>query len=217
MMDDGEFGKLAELHAVASCLKAFGAQECSDGIDVLRRSCGGHGFMASSGLPSLWTSATGACTYEGENTVLYLQTARYLLKQTSPLSVGSFVSGEVNIENPLWLLKAFVSVINEKLRLLRAKFSALKTQGMDDADSKNACLLDLEDLGKDYAKFFIIESFKNALKEAGDKLSPNSLNLLNRLYEILALYWILQNSGDFITFAKFKVHCFQQFKKYFLK
>ena len=205
-MDKGEFGKLAELHALASCLKAFGAQEHSNGIDVLRRSCGGHGFMASSGLPSLWKIATGACTYEGENTVLYLQTARYLLKQKNNFtSLGSLVTEEAAIENPLFLLKAFSSVVTEKLGILRGKLSALKTRGLDYADAKNACLLEMENLGKEYAKLFIIESFKNTLDRAEDKLAPNTLTLLKRLYEMLSLFWILQNSGDFITFANFQV------------
>ena len=36
--------------------------------------------MHGSGLPRLWGHVTAACTYEGENTVLELQTARYLVK-----------------------------------------------------------------------------------------------------------------------------------------
>ena len=37
-----------------------------------------------SGLPRLYATTVAACTYEGENTVLYLQTARYLLKCLHP-------------------------------------------------------------------------------------------------------------------------------------
>ena len=43
-------------------------------------SCGGHGYMDASNLPATYGFATAACTYEGENTVLLLQTARYLVK-----------------------------------------------------------------------------------------------------------------------------------------
>lgn len=40
----------------------------------------GHGYSASSGLGQLITEADAGCTYEGDNIVLYLQAARYLLK-----------------------------------------------------------------------------------------------------------------------------------------
>lgn len=39
-------------------------------------SCGGHGYSRSSGLPDIYVEFTPSCTYEGENTVMMLQTAR---------------------------------------------------------------------------------------------------------------------------------------------
>jgi len=47
------------------------------GIEQCRLACGGHGYSQASGLPKIYVSAVPACTYEGENTVLLLQTARY--------------------------------------------------------------------------------------------------------------------------------------------
>ena len=41
---------------------------------------GGHGYSASSGLSQIIQEADAGCTYEGDNIVLLLQTARYLLK-----------------------------------------------------------------------------------------------------------------------------------------
>ena len=49
----------------------------SDGLETLRMSCGGHGYSQASGFPRLYADAVPSCTYEGENTVLMLQTARY--------------------------------------------------------------------------------------------------------------------------------------------
>jgi acyl-CoA oxidase len=50
------------------------------GVEQLRLSCGGHGYMDASNLPATYGLVTAICTYEGENTVLLLQTARYLVK-----------------------------------------------------------------------------------------------------------------------------------------
>lgn len=49
-------------------------------MEICRRCCGGHGFSHYSGLPSLINEYAAHLTHEGENTVLYLQVARYLLK-----------------------------------------------------------------------------------------------------------------------------------------
>ena len=35
-------------------------------------------LLQSSGLPALLSRATASCTYEGENTVMHLQCARYV-------------------------------------------------------------------------------------------------------------------------------------------
>jgi len=67
------FDNLPELHSLSCGLKALVTQESADAVDVLRRACGGLGFMSSSNLPRLWGLVTAACTYEGENTVLWLQ------------------------------------------------------------------------------------------------------------------------------------------------
>ncbi|PIN93876.1 hypothetical protein AB205_0163330, partial [Aquarana catesbeiana] len=69
------FNSLAELHAIASGLKGFATETCSNGVEVCRKACGGHGYSLFSGLPSLYTRVVASCTYEGENTVLHLQAA----------------------------------------------------------------------------------------------------------------------------------------------
>ena len=45
--------------------------------------CGGHGYSQASGLPHLYVNYVPANTYEGENTVLLLQTARLVLNYGS--------------------------------------------------------------------------------------------------------------------------------------
>lgn len=45
----------------------------ADGIEVARRTCGGHGYSALSGLPRLFASYVQNVTWEGDNNVLYLQ------------------------------------------------------------------------------------------------------------------------------------------------
>lgn len=69
---------------MSSGLKALCSEMAASAIETCRRAAGGHGYLLMSGLPRLYATTVAACTYEGENTVLYLQTARYLLKSLHP-------------------------------------------------------------------------------------------------------------------------------------
>jgi hypothetical protein len=69
-----------KLHAVSAGLKAMSFNNCLKFAQLNRLCCGGHGYSASSGLGQIIQEADAGCTYEGDNVVLLLQTARYLLK-----------------------------------------------------------------------------------------------------------------------------------------
>lgn len=49
-------------------------------LNVALHSCGGHGFLEQSGFAYYFRCSSAYPTMEGDNTVLYQQTARYLLK-----------------------------------------------------------------------------------------------------------------------------------------
>jgi len=57
-------------------MKAFASEIACEAAETCRRSCGGHGFLMTSGIADIVLDLFGSVTYEGENTVLYLQTAR---------------------------------------------------------------------------------------------------------------------------------------------
>lgn len=73
------FSSNLQLHALSAGLKAFTTWTSNTGIEVCRMSCGGHGYSRSSGLPDIYVEFTPTCTYEGENTVMMLQTARQVI------------------------------------------------------------------------------------------------------------------------------------------
>ncbi|CAH1400305.1 unnamed protein product [Nezara viridula] len=79
-LEQGDLERLPELHALSCCLKAICTADSARAIDECRRACGGHGFMTCSSLPTNYGMVTAAETYEGENTVMLLQTARFLMK-----------------------------------------------------------------------------------------------------------------------------------------
>merc|ERR1712176_154098 len=76
----GNFAQLPELHATSCCLKAVISWVTTRGIETCRQSCGGQGYSVLSGLPSLYRNYVQNMTWEGDNIILSLQTARYLIK-----------------------------------------------------------------------------------------------------------------------------------------
>lgn len=90
-----------QLHALSCCLKAVCTSDAAKGVEVLRMACGGHGYMECSNMPSTYGMVTAACTYEGENTVMLLQTARYLVK-----SWGQALKGASLVPTVAYLRKA---------------------------------------------------------------------------------------------------------------
>lgn len=80
-----DFSTLPEAHACTAGLKSLTTTATADGIEECRKLCGGHGYLVSSGLPELFAVYIPACTYEGDNVVLLLQVARFLVKTASEL------------------------------------------------------------------------------------------------------------------------------------
>lgn len=71
---------VSDIHASSSALKSFSTIIAADGIEECRKACGGHGFLASSGLPELFTTYLQSPTVEGDNHMLPQQVIRVLLK-----------------------------------------------------------------------------------------------------------------------------------------
>uniref|UniRef100_A0A182ERS4 ACOX domain-containing protein n=1 Tax=Onchocerca ochengi TaxID=42157 RepID=A0A182ERS4_ONCOC len=59
------------------------------GIEQCRLACGGHGFSLASALPEIYSFAVAGCTYEGENIVMLLQVARFLMKTVKEIRSSS--------------------------------------------------------------------------------------------------------------------------------
>lgn len=102
---------MAETHAVLCGGKSYVSELAFKHIETCRLACGGHGFSLFSGLPQIQTEYYAHNTHEGENTVLYLQVARFLIKnyqnfamnknspQTSPDSVAYLKFANILLKN----------------------------------------------------------------------------------------------------------------------
>ena len=93
MDPDGHVGDLAEIHASSSGLKGLCCVMAADGIEDMRRACGGHGYLLCSGVAQLGADYVWQATAEGDYIVLSLQTARFLVGALRRARAGEPLSG----------------------------------------------------------------------------------------------------------------------------
>jgi len=81
LVKDDNFKLLDILHHLSSGIKAISIEMVYKGVDELRQSCGGAGFLMSSGICEGWCDYSPLSTLEGVNVLMAQQSARYLFKQ----------------------------------------------------------------------------------------------------------------------------------------
>lgn len=79
--ETSELSLLPDLHATSAALKSHCTSVAAAGVETCRLLCGGHGYSMASGLPGLYAEFAPSQTYEGDNAVMLLQTARWMVKQ----------------------------------------------------------------------------------------------------------------------------------------
>ncbi|PRP79966.1 hypothetical protein PROFUN_05942 [Planoprotostelium fungivorum] len=94
-LDGSDFSTLPVIHATTSGLKAYVTTVAADGIEEARKCCGGHGYSQFSGLPTLFADYVPSCTFEGDNWVLFQQTARFLIKSLKAAVAGKPLAASV--------------------------------------------------------------------------------------------------------------------------
>jgi acyl-CoA oxidase len=102
MSDDGVSDQeRRELESLAAGMKATASWHATDTIQTCRECCGGAGYMAVNRFAALKADTDIFTTFEGDNVVLMLLTARGLLTGygeqfagLSPVGMASFVAGQ---------------------------------------------------------------------------------------------------------------------------
>lgn len=84
----GKFDKLEIMHHLTSGFKSYLSQTTNDGLYSMRQAIGGAGYTVWSGIPSLIDHFNPVVTYEGDNTMLLQQAAKYLMKLHKRVSSG---------------------------------------------------------------------------------------------------------------------------------
>ncbi|CAK4143177.1 unnamed protein product [Aphanomyces euteiches] len=202
---DGEVGAdtlflLSQLHVSASGLKAFITEETGNGIERVRRACGGHGYSASSNsnLPYLFQSYIGTCTFDGTKDVLVQQHAAFLLKclrnpmpvsNSSSLDLLGFLQVDANSTCPATFPE---QLLHPEILLTAFKVRVLKVLLRADADKKSIHYLTQPSLA--HAESIVLSCFYDGVVSVQD---TKVRAVLLQLFQLYALWRIQANLGEF--------------------
>ncbi|XP_040215027.1 peroxisomal acyl-coenzyme A oxidase 2 isoform X3 [Rana temporaria] len=210
----GNFNSLAEIHAIASGLKGFATEICSNGVEVCRKACGGHGYSLFSGIPTIYTWVVASCTYEGENTILHLQAARFLIKcfgaaqsgkplpprttsyLSKPPSSGCQANTHLDFLNPDVYIKAYESRAYSLIAAAASKLHCLVQSGTEQYVAWNSTSVELVKASIGHIHYLIVKTFASALSSLSTQ--PEIKTVLQRLCDLYALHGIFTSAGDFL-------------------
>ncbi|XP_069823070.1 peroxisomal acyl-coenzyme A oxidase 2 isoform X2 [Dendropsophus ebraccatus] len=207
------FDSLPELHALAAGVKAYVTEICSNGVEICRKACGGHGYSLYSGIPSLYTKVAASCTYEGENTVLHLQVARFLMKcfagaqsgRPLPASIGYLSSPATSgcqartpgdFLNPEVYLKAYQYRAYSLISSAANKLQKLLQSGAEQYLAWNSTSVELVKASIAHTHFLTVKIFIDVLNSLSNP--PEIKAVLKRLCDLYALHGIFTSAGDFL-------------------
>ncbi|KAG2332706.1 hypothetical protein Bca4012_017727 [Brassica carinata] len=212
-LEASDFATLPEAHACTAGLKSMTTSATSDGIEECRKLCGGHGYLWCSGLPELFAVYVPACTYEGDNVVLQLQVARFLMKSVSQLSSGKAPAGTTAYMgrakhllqcrssvrkaedwlNPAMVLEAF------EARALRMAVSCANNLSKFENQEQgfSELLADLVEAAIAHCQLIVVSKF--IVKLEGEIKGRGVKNQLKNLCYIYALHLIHKHLGDFLS------------------
>jgi len=211
----GGLDDLQEIHASAAGLKGLVTKMCADGIEDLRKCCGGHGYLLNSGIAMLAMDYVWQATAEGDFVVMTLQTSRYLLKalgearrgeklaplteclaplrdpafnpvvQARPL-VANSVAMAKDLDHLMDLFK-FRSLV--AIDRVGAHFDeAMKRPGAAFEDAFNSCALALATTAQSHCMYFMLRNFVEVVRQQTD---PNVAQAMGAMCSLFALAEVL--------------------------
>eukprot|EP00301_Raphidiophrys_heterophryoidea_P026218 c8999_g1_i1.p1 GENE.c8999_g1_i1~~c8999_g1_i1.p1 ORF type:complete len:699 (+),score=214.77 c8999_g1_i1:63-2159(+) len=198
---------LQEVFATSSGLKALCTFMALEGIEDLRKCCGGNGYLLASGIGALEGDYKWQITAEGDFVILTLQTARFLVKSVDTARSGQAVAGlceylavladpkvtvasvkpaepasprdfmDLKLLTGLWRYRAMVAVVGAT-----DAFNSHVERGMSRDDAWNACSLQNMDASKMHCLYSMLTYFVDSLNKIEDEPIREVLGKLCALF-----------------------------------
>lgn len=215
-LNSGSLDRLPELHAIACCLKVVSTSDTATGVEVCRLACGGHGYLTCANFLNYYSLASAASTYEGENTVLLLQTARFLVKMWNQAVQGkplmptvSYLQNYVGkqVQQFPWsdsvpvIISAFQAVVANKLRLACHRIEQRKSKGFTPEEATNLTGLELTQVAEVHGRWFVLQSAYEMFEKTCQKATAPLISVMQNLCKLVVYDEALRIRGDLLRFT----------------
>lgn len=218
-LDRGNLERLPELHALSCCLKAVSSGDAAAGVEICRLACGGHGYLSSSNLPLTYGMVTAAVTYEGENTVLYLQTARYLIKAWNSALNGEKLTPTVAYferavkygNDGKWdpsttgIIDSLKAVAAGKVRQAYENIEKRKQQGRTHEEACNLTSIELASAAEAHCRAYLVQSGYEMTEKTVPAYSRALGTALRNIVELYTVDTCLKSLGDLLRVSFIKI------------
>ncbi|RAQ50537.1 acyl-CoA oxidase [Aspergillus flavus] len=219
--ENDDHARLPFMHALSTGLKAWATTIASAGATEARKMCGGHGYVALSGLPEIEGSVSATATFEGENYVMWQQLVVYLFKQVRASCAGQDVDAEVKDyiggvrsylgdgafpsriqscdKKTLFDGSTLVLIYKKRSqRVLAAAYSSYRDMcsRCSAAEAWNACMMTSLAAGQAFVEYIVLESFVKRTSPSATRDAPVS-QALSHLFSLFALTTITSPTPSF--------------------
>lgn len=175
--------------------------------------------MTASNFPRIYGQVTAAETYEGENTVLWLQVARYLVKSRKEKQGGKSVTylvasegGQQQQQQPsspkstdrlVGLVSLFERVAAGLVDVAVEELDAGERRGLAAHDAWNNAAVSLIRAAQAHARYLIADCYVRSVSsgEEAATFSAPVRQVLSQLCHLFLLHWLMERSGDFVLFG----------------
>ncbi|CAR24688.1 acyl-CoA oxidase [Lachancea thermotolerans CBS 6340] len=208
--------KLKDLFIDSASLKATNTWLVATAIDELRQACGGLGYSAYNGFGKGFSDWVVQCTWEGDNSILSLTSARSILKKFTDLSKGkvqesqsfkylspSFVTQVLRGSKSAQIrsLEDYIEVWGIMLvKILHYCVDLVSKTKNTDSISKHLIMI-----SRFHAFHTMLQAYYEKLKSPEDShvSDQESQKMLWNLFRLFSLYFIDKHSGEFLQFKVF--------------
>jgi len=209
---DAAAAELPELHATLSGLKVWSTMWAHTLIEDCRKACGGQGYLRSSGVCNLSTDFAEPATVEGEQVIMSLQLARFLMKSVDDLNEGRPIVGSVEYlkEQPLGKIRmrSWKGETDQLIGLLRDRaarfakklsvaFKAATAKGLSFDAAINSVAVLAYKAAECHSAYIFVRNNRLALEENVPDAAVKTA--LTRLLDLVCLMQIRENSGDWMN------------------
>jgi len=208
---DAAAEELPELHATLCGLKVWSTLWAHTSIEDCRKACGGQGYLRSSGVCDLTAEFAEPATVEGEQVIMSLQVARFLIKAVGELAAGRPVVGSVEylkdanlgpVRVESWrgqtdrLVELMKDRASRTAKKLAGAFKAAEAKGMGFDQALNSVAVLAYRAAEVHSAYVFVRN--NLLGVQQQVKDPAIKTVLLRLLDLVMLMQVRENCGDWM-------------------